>query len=512
MRSLLAVSLSRIFSSVQLISTTPAPGGLMSDAWKWTVRSDNAARPILRLLPELARVPQPASSSSSASSSLGSADSSESQSSPVTRAAIFTDSRGLIRISANDGAEIAGDGEADLGTQFAFATSVRGSNRVLLAGDVGYGLSGTPSAAIRTTYSRPMGNGINPSVSVTMRQIFLPLRSPALVGNGGDSSPALRTMAVSFGDKTQLSDALVMEYGFELDQVSLFDRLHYFSPYTRANYALEHGSFDFGWTSGNARPELGMGPSDASGDLQRDLTALALLPRVSLMDGHAHVQRGDDYEAGLTQRFGSREYRVQGFEQHISNTALAIASPSAGLFSGDLLPDLFSNSAVFDLGSMQSFGYTASVTQDLGDNYKIALAYGSAGVLMAQPGFSTVESADELRSFLGVSHRPRITVRGSGTVKCTGTRFMASYQWTDYRSALPAPQISSDPSRFDPGLNVIVRQPVPLVPGTGWRVEATAELRNLLAQGYLPLTGPGGERILLVDMPRSLRGGLAFVF
>jgi hypothetical protein len=37
-------------------------------------------------------------------------------------------------------------------------------------------------------------------------------------------------------------------------------------------------------------------------------------------------------------------------------------------------------------------------------------------------------------------------------------------------------------------------------------------LRNLLAQGYLPLTMANGQQLLLVNMPRSLRGGLAFVF
>jgi hypothetical protein len=43
-------------------------------------------------------------------------------------------------------------------------------------------------------------------------------------------------------------------------------------------------------------------------------------------------------------------------------------------------------------------------------------------------------------------------------------------------------------------------------------MEASAELRNLLAQGYLPLTTPGGESVLLVNTPRSIRGALAFVF
>src|ERR1700722_13063547 len=35
MRSVLDVSLSRVFSSIQLVSTTPLPNGLMNDSWKW---------------------------------------------------------------------------------------------------------------------------------------------------------------------------------------------------------------------------------------------------------------------------------------------------------------------------------------------------------------------------------------------------------------------------------------------------------------------------------------------
>ena len=58
MRSMLDVSLSRVFSSIQLISTTPVPNGLMSDSWKWVLRADSPTRPVLRLLP----VQAPASS------------------------------------------------------------------------------------------------------------------------------------------------------------------------------------------------------------------------------------------------------------------------------------------------------------------------------------------------------------------------------------------------------------------------------------------------------------------
>src|SRR5580700_11362297 len=125
MRSLLEVNLSRVFSSVQLVSMAPISGSLMSDSWKWALRADSSMRPILRFLPA-----QQGANSSTASSS------SDAASAPGS--AIFTDSRGLVRISASDGATVSPDGEADLGTQFAFATSVYGGNLFKMAGDVGY--------------------------------------------------------------------------------------------------------------------------------------------------------------------------------------------------------------------------------------------------------------------------------------------------------------------------------------------------------------------------------------
>ena len=41
---------------------------------------------------------------------------------------------------------------------------------------------------------------------------------------------------------------------------------------------------------------------------------------------------------------------------------------------------------------------------------------------------------------------------------------------------------------------------------------ASAEVRNMLAQGYLPITGADGRRLLLVQSPRALRGGFSFIF
>ena len=385
MRSLLEINLSRVFSSIQVISTSPAPGGLMNDNWKWTLRTATATRPILRLLATNTRQ-FPAWDS-------------------IGRQNIFSDSRGLVKISASDGAQISADGEADLGTQFAFATSVYRGNHFAVAGDVGYGsASGNSSAAIRTSFSREFAGGEKPEIAVTMRQFFIPMRvGQALMASSAASNPTgdgpvLRTLAISFADKTQLSDSLQAEYGFEMDDLSFLEHLHYLQPvWARLTYALPHGKLDFTWTSGNPRPELGVTPNEVTGesntDLQRDLTAVSMLPRVSLFQGQPKVQRADNYEVGVSERFGSREYRVSGFQEHVANTALTIASPEPGLFSGDLLPDILSNTSVFNLGRFETFGYATSVAQDLGQNYKITLIYGSQGVLTANPG-GVIETAE----------------------------------------------------------------------------------------------------------------------
>jgi hypothetical protein len=102
------------------------------------------------------------------------------------------------------------------------------------------------------------------------------------------------------------------------------------------------------------------------------------------------------------------------------------------------------------------------------------------------------------------------TFRVSATARWTGTHMIASYQWTaDHRWAMPGNVYSTQAFRPMPGLNIFIRQPLP---GFARRVEATADLRNMLAQGYLPLGVFDGQRVVLVQTPRSIRGGFAIIF
>jgi hypothetical protein len=347
-----------------------------------------------------------------------------------------------------------------------------------------------------------------------MRQFFVPARIGATASptSGSDSSmPMLRTLGFSFSDKRQIGDFLSFEYGSEMDLVSLGDsHMQYLSPYARLAYAIPHGSVDLTYTSGNPRPELGLAPMDGNADLQRDLEAVSLVPHVTLLNSHPKVEYGQDLEVGLTQRFGSREFRLSSYREDVSNTALMIANPTAGLFQGDVMPDLFSSSGLFNAGRFETSGYILSATQNLGSDLKVTAMFGSLGVLSAGDA-GNLETADDLRAALESHHRVAFDLKASGTIHRMGTRFMASYEWTDYKSALPGPMFSTQTARPQPGLNIMVRQPIPLLSNMPGHFEACAELRNLMAQGYMPIA-VGGESILLVNTPRSFRGGLAFVF
>jgi hypothetical protein len=349
-----------------------------------------------------------------------------------------------------------------------------------------------------------------------MRQVYLP--SWNALGAGVPDLPPLRAMRVGLRDKTDITDSIKMEYGIDMDSVAFVEHIHYLSPWARLTWtAGKAGAFDLTYTSGNGRPELGIPDSvDPNVELQRDVAALGTAPAVTLRDGRAKVQRGENYEIGYSRKFGSREVRVSGHAESVQNAALTMSGAKPGMFSGDLIPDLYSDSVLFNAGNYHTMGYTASATQNIGENYRITIMYGSVGVLVPQAGTLDSNTPDGLRSFLEAAQRQAVTVLASATVPHSGTRLVASYEFRDERAATAGQLYATDSatmgSQVNPGLNFSVHQPIPAMPGFPFRMEATAELRNLLAQGYLPISLPDGQQVLLVNTPRSLRGGLNFRF
>ncbi len=496
MRSLLNVSLSGLFSTIQLSYPVAIEnGGVMSDDWKWVLRSAASTRPVMRLLDK----------------PLAPLDSDNSDSSDVAHGSHFSDTRALLKLSGGSLAD-AVTNEADMGTAFALA-STYGNNLLQVSGNLGYGSqTGAPATAFRTSFSRNFAGG-TPELSLTMRQLYLPARTgPALAGN--DSAlPALRSMTASLEDKKQIAEDVTVQYGFTLDSVSFLDRLNYFSPYSRLTWTTpDGGQLMAAYTSGDARPDLG-GNSPDDSDLQRGLSTLGQFPRISLYNSKPEIQRGNEYELAYSRKAGSRTYRLSAYYEQIDNATLSVVAPGASFAGGDLLPDLFTGNAIFNIGEYHNSGADAAVTQEFGEHVSATLILGSEGALGMERHELVSTSPDEVREMFRAGRRDAATLRVTASVPRLGTRVIASYQWAPANAPwlMAGNLYSTQEYRPLPGLNLHFRQPLPHG-GLPWRMEATADIRNMLAQGYSSLGMPGGQRMLLVDTPRCFRGGLSFIF
>lgn len=490
-RSFLSISLASIFSSIELVHSAPGQAAIMSEDWKWVLRSSLSTRPILRFTPGFDPAPE----------------------SRQSRQTVFSQTRGLVRISASDLSPLsAAAGEPDLGTAFAVATSVFGSSQLEVSGNFGYAAAaGIPAAGFRTSFTPEIGGQAGPEVRLTMRQVFLPQRTGlAFVGRQASGHPGLRSLSFGIAERKKLTDNLDLDYGATLESVSFLDRLNYFSPFARLSYnAGKAGALDVGFSSG--APPVEVLARNRDGEFQGGFAALSAFPRVSRRGGSVRILREQNIEIAYRRAVGKTVFTVGGYHERMSNAALTL-NHATGLYSNEeLLPDLFSDAANFNIGDFRRLGYAAQVSQSLSDHLSASLAVGSTNVVTTSSRQLATADPEELRSFLQRGRRYWASAKITAATPRTGTKLSSSYQWTDYAAVLPGHRYLTENFGSDPGLNFQFRQPIGGVPGVG-RIEATAELRNVLAQGYLTLTTPGGRRIVVVQAPRSVRGGFSLIF
>lgn len=483
--SVLAINVASMLSSVEFVYSSPNSGALMSDDWKWVLRSSMATRPILRIFEE----------------------------DRENGHALFSDTRGVIRLSSGEGTPFADSAnQPDLGTTFALATSLFGRNQVQFAGNIGYAVeSALPATGFRTSFG---GDAGRPAVKLTMQQVSMPTRANGTVLGQGNA-PALRTMSLTFIERTEILDGIDLEYGASLDSVTFIDRLNYMSPFARVTYHMgDNSQLQLAYSSGAPPVELiPAAASESDPELQRDMMALAVLPRVSLRNGQARVQRSQNMEVGYELHSGGRTYAVAAFHETVGNGAITMSTPENFFMEGELMPELSSSSSVFSLGTYSRFGYSATVTQQLGDRFSTAVSYGRGGVLTTGSN-TTLENGDanELRGLIRQAQRNWVRGRVSGIIPGAGTRFSASYEWSGSQSLTAGHVYLTQRLYPETGLNVRLRQTLPAWGALPGRLEATAELRNMLAQGYLPISLADSRRLVLAHSPRAVRGGLSFIF
>lgn len=486
--SVLEVRLTSVLSTVEVQYT--APTGVMSDDWKWVLRASNATRAITRDLP--------------GRTGIGKSSSSEDPK------RIFAGTRGLLSLSAGDAGSLLSDiGTADFGTSFAVSTNIYGHNHMDVSGGLGQSISGgLPTMGIRATYSRgdSEDHGAMPELTVMMRQITFPNR-PGFITAASSGAPSVRSSAISYYDTLDALGFLHVEYGTSLDTVSFSDRLSRVSPFVRGTASFgAAGSLAAVYSNGAAPADLYIHQFGADSDIAGTMSSLSSMPEFSFRDGHLQLQRTKNYELGYLKSAGSRTYGVSGFYENVNEGRLTVAGDLSSLGLGDVLPDLSTRTSVYNIGHYNRNGVVASLNQKIGDSFELALAGGAMGGFTAKG-----ESGIRPDAFLRRSSHPMASLNIRSTLPFTNTRLFGNYEYVADGAVVPRHIFSTQRLYTEPGLNIIVRQPLPSFMGLG-RFELSADLRNLLAQGYIPVASGQGRQLLVVQAPRAVRGGLNFVF
>ena len=144
-------------------------------------------------------------------------------------------------------------------------------------------------------------------------------------------------------------------------------------------------------------------------------------------------------EASLSHDFDpSTKVSIAVYVEDVANAALTATGDTGAYSTSEMMPDLFTNSSVFNIGGYQRRGLMASIERRIVESWAANVSFGNSGTL--QPRGELIETGDpeSLRGALRHTQRNWANLRITGTLPGAGTRVAGSYMLTDYRAALPA--------------------------------------------------------------------------
>jgi hypothetical protein len=462
---LVNLKLSGLFEAIQL----PAMRGPADDDdWKWVLRSASN-RPILRMLPD---------------GSLTSAAESGSDK---------HDLKGTLSFVA--GSASGGFGSSsDMNTGFSVERSLFSSGTVALQGNVGYN-GGSPNTVLRASYTRALANGAKPEMAFTMRR----LAAPRVNGYG----TALQAMALSVSDEFSLGDILELRFGSELQTIQFLGRVTAFRPFGSADLHVSRNTvLEYRYATSEPDGRMEKGFDSAPADLSESG------PRVSMASFSSTVERAHHHELSLSHRMGDTNLQVAMYSDRVSDPALTGVG-DASVEGGDVLPDIYSETFTYRGKDLDARGMRVVLQHKVASDLTATLDYGYGGVLDLS---RTDIALQDARRDTYVRNRQTASAKFSGTLPGVHTRWITSYRWISGQALTPVDMFNQSAGQSDPYLNVFLRQPIP---GTGFlpgHMDAVVDIRNLLAQGYVPVMGQDGRTVYLVQSARTVRGGVAFTF
>jgi hypothetical protein len=322
----------------------------------------------------------------------------------------------------------------------------------------------------------------------------------------------LQALSVTSSDRIVLGDKLEMKLGSELQTIQFMGRVHAFKPFGSADLHITPSTvLEYQYAS--SVPNMGLEDRSGEGRLgdgrfdsaSSDLSETA--PRMSITGFSPAVERAHHQEVSISQRIGKNNVQVAFYSDSFVDPVLTGVGEMTAE-SGDVLPDVYSGTFSVQGNDFSTRGMRVVLQRKLYSDLTATLDYAYGGVLdLSRPDVQLQDAREWIRA----ERRQAVAAKFSGTVPKAKTYWIASYRYTGGRTLTPVDLFNGSAGQSDPYLNLFIRQPIPASFLAG-HMEILMDLRNLLAQGYVPVMGRDGRTLYLVQSARSVRGGVAFSF
>jgi hypothetical protein len=467
-RLVVNLTLNTLNDALKLIPNRRSPNSDPDD-WHWTLRS-GANRPILRVFDD-----GPAA---------------------VVENAEDSDVHDLkARVAFIAGSEADGFGSAgEMTTAFALEKSLFTSGTLSFNGDVGTSY-GEPTGILRASYAHDFGNGSKPRLTVTYRH----LASPGMAVQNAAYS-AVSTIA---SDSMSIADFIDLDYGAELDAVQFARRVDAIRPFGLVDVHLSPNMVvEYRYATSEPDPRVEKGFATAPADLSESG------PRMALNGGVPDIERAQHQEVSVSRRFGNNNLQVAYYLDQIHNIVLTGAGDPSS-YSDNVLPDVYSGTFSYTGGGLSTTGTRFIFQRRFSDDLIATVDYSTGGVMTLRAPVSTWQN---VASSLTTDRQHSLGGKVSGRIPGSKTRLVASYKWNSGHVLSAVDEFNASPGQMDPYFSIFIRQPLPSAGFIPAKMEALVDIRNLLAQGYIPVLGQDGRTVYLVQSARAVRGGLAFTF
>jgi hypothetical protein len=465
---LVNLTLSTLTDALKLIPDHRAPDA-DPDEWHWTLRSA-ANRPVLRVFDK----------------------------GPLV---VVSDSEGPDdhvlkgRVAFIAGTDADGFGSAgEMTTAFGLEKSLFTSGTFSLNGNINSS-QGDPNGVLRASYSHDFGDSSRPKLTVTYRHLASP---GSAVQNAAYSAIQMTT-----SDAMSLAGLVDLNYGADVDSVQFARRVTAVHPFGSVDVHLSPDmllEYRYATSEPNGRAEKGFATAPA------DLSESG--PRMVLNNGVADVEHAHHQEVSVSRRFGNNNFQVGYYADELNNLVLTGAGdPSA--YSDNVLSDVYSGTFSYSGGRLSTTGTRFVVQRKFCDDLTATLDYSTGGVINLRGPVSTWQSVAQT---LTTERQHSLGAKVSGYVPGSRTRWISSYKWTSGSPLSSVDEFNASPGQMDPYFSIFIRQPLPSTSFIPAKMEALVDVRNLLAQGYVPVMGQDGHTVYLVQSARAVRAGLAFTF